>query len=90
MISYSFLYASVSVLINFMYAFIVTKTLVNAFKLFWDREFYKELLTFSGWTLYSTLSWMFMRMFSRAVVIEIQVQFVDVQFFNFNAKVTRR
>ncbi len=40
--------------------FIVTKTLVNAVtNYFWDREFYKELLTFSGWTLYSTLSWMF-------------------------------
>lgn len=60
LISYSFLYASVSVLINFMYAFYCHKNFSECrHKLFWDREFYKELLTFSGWTLYSTLSWMF-------------------------------
>ena len=59
LISYSFLLTGVGALITFIYIFYCRRNYKECrHKLFWDGKLYKELLSFSGWTLYSTISWM--------------------------------
>lgn len=59
LILYSSLLVTTSVLINIFYYLYCIKSFEECkYKLVWDKELNKELLSFSGWTLFSSLSWM--------------------------------
>ena len=59
LITYSFLLTGVSTTITFIYIYYCRKHYKECQPFFfWDKKIYKEILSFSGWTLYSTLSWM--------------------------------
>lgn len=59
LITYSYLYTLVSILIWLIYvAYCRTHYKECKHHFFWDKKMYKELLSFSSWNLYATLSWM--------------------------------
>lgn len=59
LITYSFLLTGTGILISLIYAIYCRYHYKECrYHFIWDKSLYKELLSFSGWTLYSTLSWM--------------------------------